>query len=145
MRLLGVIIMTMASVLLFHGVALAHGSEHSDRVHAHHNTSKPAETEAASSSHTGHCHGSTIATSLEMMFDASSRTGAHDVTGDWNTRDDWDQNDDCCGVACHAVVGSKGDDKVASVLPSSPFALAGASELLGIKQRRLERPPRRFW
>lgn len=103
----------------------------------------PAETEIESPSYAGDCRRPMIATVSEMMFDVASGTDAQDVVGDWNARDDRDPNDDCCGVACHAVVGGKGDDKLASHLPSSPIVLTGASELLGIKQRRLERPPRR--
>lgn len=143
MRLLAVIIVALASVLLLQGVALAHGSGHHDRAQAPLKTSMLAETEIESPSYAGDCRRPIIATVSEMMFDVASGTGAQDVGGDWNARDDREPNDDCCGVACHAVVGGRGDDRLASHLPSSPIVLTGASELLGIKQRRLERPPRR--
>lgn len=114
MRLLAVMIVAMASVLLFQGVALAHGAAHHDRAQAPLKTSTLTETESESPNYTGDCHRRMIAAVSEMMFDVASATGAHDVVGDWNARDDREPNDDCCGVACHAVVGGRRQAWIAS-------------------------------
>lgn len=145
MRLLGAIIVTMTSLLLFQGVALAHGVEHSDQAHARPEASKPAESDAVSSSRASRCHSLTIVRSAGTISGRLAIVSTiDDGAGDWNAGAAQDSNDDCCGVACHAVVGNRGYTRLSSYLASSPVALVGASELLGINQRRLERPPRRF-
>jgi hypothetical protein len=143
MRLLSVIIVAMTSVLLFQGVALAHTSGY-DRAQVHHKTSKSPEGEAAPSTHPGECRRPTVDMPSAVMADVPPGVDKPDPASDWNGRDNWDSNDDCCGVACHAAVEGKGDDRLASPPPMSPVALSGMSELLGTRQGRLERPPRRF-
>jgi hypothetical protein len=142
MRLLGLIVVTIASALLLQGVALAHTSGHHDRVQAQPKTSKPPEAEAASSAYTGECHRRAIATSSEIVSDTPSGVGRHDAAGDWNARNDGEPGDDCCGVACHAAVEGRDDDRLASYARSKHVDLAVTSELLGARQGRPERPPR---
>ncbi len=140
MRLLGVIIVAIASVILLKGEALAHTSGR-DGGQAHSNTGKQPEA-VAPSTYASECRG-LVATSSATMVDRPSGMGRRASTNDRDARDNWDPYDDCCGVACHPALGSKGDDRLASHPPSGPVVIADISELRGTRQGRLERPPRR--
>lgn len=146
MRLLGALIGTITSLLLSQGVALAHGVGHGDQPHARLEASNPAESDVVSSSRAISCHALEIVRSSGVIAGTLFIVGPNgdDDADDWSAGAAGDSNDDCCGVACHAVVGTRGYTRLLSYFASSPVALTGTSELLGTKQRRLERPPRRF-
>lgn len=142
MRLLGVIIIAIASVLLVQGAVQAHAPDRDRAKHASHRTGRTPDLASAISTPTVDCGGLMMAASWTTIVYAPSRIGTHSPSAD--ASDDADSSDDCCGVACHVGLGGDGWVRLAwRRLPTSP-TLKGTSDLLGIRPGRLERPPRRL-
>jgi len=142
LSVLRVLLVASMGVLLAAGAALAHSPTHGGQERRSSHAAPLPQSEAAKSAAPSECayKASVIPPAATVFvrswphgFASIPIRGGADFAG---------FDDDCCGVACHAVVAGIGHDDAAWGLPLTAFALNGSSVLHGRAQGPTDRPPR---
>jgi hypothetical protein len=142
--MLGSLLVAAMSMLMFANAALAHAPSPRDHENPSHYLGLSAESEAIKpTAPSEYAHKAIVIVPVPALI-AQLQPRTLDSTPARNGSDEIEFDDDCCGAACHATLGSISCDSGQRRRPLSVVIVAGSSDLPGRSQGPPERPPRRI-